>query len=77
MARFVDPLGLIAGTWNWMSVHGGGGFAAFVAVIVVLVLHLVVLAGIACLVVNPGRIIDAVRGFVQGVQDNGGDRTRR
>jgi hypothetical protein len=70
MSKFLDPLGLIAGTWNWMGEHGGGGFAALVAAVLMLILHLIVVAGVICLVINPGRILEAGRGFAQGMHDD-------
>jgi hypothetical protein len=69
MTRFLDPFGLLAGTWNWMCDHGGGGFAALLAVAVMVAAHLVVLAFVVAVVINPGRLIEAARGFAAGVQD--------
>ena len=69
MIRFLDPLGFIAGTWNWMSSHGGGGFAAAVAVLFVVLVHLVLLAAILIVLSNPKRSLEALRGFLAGVHD--------
>jgi hypothetical protein len=76
MTRLLDPFGLLAGTWTWMCDHGGGGFAALLAVGVMVVVHLVVLALVIAVVINPGRLIEAARGFVQGVAEpSAPDRT--
>ena len=69
MIRFLDPLGFIVGTWDWMSSHGGAGFAAVVAVLVVVLVHLMLLAAILIVLSNPKRSLEALRGFLAGVQD--------
>lgn len=69
MTRLLDPFGLLAGTWNWMCDHGGGGFAALLAVVVMVAVHLVVLAFVVAVVINPGRLIEAARGFASGVTE--------
>lgn len=69
MDRFLDPLGLIGGTWDWVSDHGGAGIAAFVAAGVVTMVHLAIAAALLGMIVNTRGVVDAVRGFVQGVNE--------
>ena len=69
MDRFVDPLGLIGATWDWTASHGGAGIAAFFAAGVVALVHLAVAAVLLGMIVNMRGVVDAVRGFVQGVNE--------
>jgi Na+/H+-dicarboxylate symporter len=70
ISRFLDPLGVIAATWNWTSTHGGGGLAALVLTAVVLLLHLVVLGVVFALVFNTRASIETIRGFRQGASSS-------
>jgi hypothetical protein len=70
ISKFLDPLGVIAGTWNWTSGHGGGGLAALVLTAVVLLLHLLVLGVVFALVFNTRASIETIRGFRQGAQSS-------
>ncbi len=69
MDRFVDPLGFIAATWDFMSAHGGGGIAAFVAAGIVTLVHIAIASLLLALFVNVRGVVEAVRGFVQGVNE--------
>ncbi|MGQ0842526.1 MAG: hypothetical protein ACT4QF_00185 [Sporichthyaceae bacterium] len=69
MNRFLDPLGLIDGTWDWTSDHGGAGIAAFFAAGLVALVHLAVLATLVALLVNARGVAEAARGFAQGVNE--------
>jgi len=68
ISKFLDPLGAIAGTWNWTSAHGGGGIAALALTTVVLLVHLVVLGVVLALVFNTRASIETIRGFRQGAR---------
>lgn len=69
MDRFLDPMGLIAGTWHWTSTHGGAGVAAFLAAGVVTLLHVVMAAVFVATIVNARGVGETVRGFRQGVNE--------
>ncbi|MGQ0463873.1 MAG: hypothetical protein ACT4QG_01000 [Sporichthyaceae bacterium] len=69
MNRFFDPMGLIAGTWNWTSDHGGAGMAAFVAAGIVTLAHLAVAFVFVAMLVNARGVGETVRGFRQGVNE--------
>lgn len=69
MDRFLDPLGLIDGTWDWTASHGGAGIAAFVAAGIVTLVHIAVAAMVLGMLVNMRGVVDAVRGFAQGVNE--------
>lgn len=69
MDRYLDPMGLIAGTWDWTSTHGGAGVAAFVAAGMVTLLHVAVAAFFLAMIVNARGVGETVRGFRQGVNE--------
>jgi hypothetical protein len=69
MDRFFDPMGLIVGTWDWTSAHGGAGVAALFAAGIVALLHLAVGATLVAMLVNARGVAEAVRGFRQGVNE--------
>jgi hypothetical protein len=78
ISKVLDPLGAIAGTWNWTSNHGGGGIAALVLTTVVLLVHLVVLGFVGALLFNTRASIETIRGFRQGAQSTiPGQRTTK
>jgi hypothetical protein len=68
ISKVLDPLGVIAGTWNWTSDHGGGGIAALVLTVLVLLVHLVVYAAVLALVFHTRASVETIRGFRQGAQ---------
>lgn len=69
MDRFLDPMGLIAGTWDWTSTHGGAGVAAFFAAGLVTALHVAVAVVFVAMIVNARGVGETVRGFRQGVNE--------
>jgi hypothetical protein len=78
ISTFLDPLGAIAGTWNWTSNHGGGGIAALVLTTVVLLAHLMVFGVVCALLFNTRRSVETIRGFRQGAQSGiPGPRNRK
>jgi len=70
ISKVLDPLGAIAGTWNWTSNHGGGGIAALVLTTVVLLVHLVIYGAVLALLFNTRASVETIRGFRQGAQGN-------
>jgi hypothetical protein len=68
ISKVLDPLGAIAGTWNWTSDHGGGGVAALVLTAIVLLVHLAVYGTVLALLFNTRASVETIRGFRQGAQ---------
>ena len=78
ISKVLDPLGAIAGTWNWTSNHGGGGIAALALTTVVLLVHLAVYGAVLALRFNTRRSVETIRGFRQGARSGiPGQRTQK
>lgn len=74
MERLLDPMGLIAVTWDWTSAHGGAGVGAMLAAGIVALLHLAIAAAVLAVVVNGRGVAEVARGFAQGVNEPAGNR---